>query len=956
MMPKAVLRLLVLVTFIMMILPLCASAQARTGTLRGFVREEGKEPLPGVTIVIQSPNMMGTKTQITDANGLFLFLNIPPGIYELKASLQNFGDHNEKGIAIQNGKTTTIDILMRMTSIAQTVVVTASKPVIDTERSAKSISVNSIMLTNVPIAPRLNYSDIWSALPGVAVEASSNQPYVNAVSIAIGQQNQSYLFPKHMQDESYEQKITVDGMDFNDSMSGLNYAQFNYDAIEETDIKTAGAPAEFGNSRAAFMSIVTKSGGNIFHGDALLEWAPNSFNWTNIPGGTPSKTTYLNPGITLGGPIVRDRLWFLASYKYNSEDYRYPLTLAAPKIVRTTRQNLVYFKLSSQLSDNQRLSLAFQYDQAHYHAFRGDAVHASSDIVLPIDIRGGPTFILNWDWTLSSSLLLDVTAGYNHKPRYYDAQNNLPAIYYYTKYNGTLVSIAQSYGENYTSSRDTVVARADLTWFNDNFLKTGAHQFKIGFESRPYQYTPFGRSYNVDQNGYYYYYYGLDYADYGLTQPYLWQAGSPTPTTSFNNDIYVYNYNAYARDIWTISKNLSLSYGIRWESNRMVFPGRDQFPAWMEAISPTERNNVEFDDRGFAPRIGLTYNLENIGTFKLHFGKYFEFVGTGDYPNYAKNVTFSSYRITNPSDWGKGVEALQLYSSGNSIIQMPDYTLNLKMEYDLEFLASYERQLPGSLVFDVTYVYKNYLGNQAENVNPIYQDGKFVGYRFPDFDTIWQETTYEGSARRQHFHFNGLEFNLRRNFTARWGFMINYSHFWRNFKRTAWDPGDPYQFVYSSPSDVNEYNYGVTWSFHVSAFYVFPWGIQLSTFVTGQSGEWENDISGNYGFYDSAPRVILSNGRKVGDIAWSALNSYYKGGKFGLYGRYTDPIWRFNVRLQKQFKFSKYYVNIAIDFFNILNSVSYGSWLSNDVRSPNYSVPSTASSPRAAQMSLRFGF
>jgi hypothetical protein len=366
------------------------------------------------------------------------------------------------------------------------------------------------------------------------------------------------------------------------------------------------------------------------------------------------------------------------------------------------------------------------------------------------------------------------------------------------------------------------------------------------------------------------------------------------------------------------------------------------------------QDNVEFDDAGLAPRIGLTYNGENLGVFKLHFGRYYEYVGTGDYNNYARTITTDQYRMSS-EDIGSGPEAMYLHSEG-TLGYNPDYNKDMKMEYNDEILVAWEKEVIWSTVLEATFIYRFINTSYQEDINAIFENEQFVDYKFPDYNTIWQRTFYTGDARRTKFNYRGLQFNLRRNFTGIWGMMANYSFHWRTYRKLAFDPTDPDQYVYPDPSSLDMENYGVRWSFHFSLFFRLPANFVISSFISGQSGVYVGDRTGDYDVNESAPTVTLSNGRRTSDILWSAQNSYYVNRKWGSQGRYTDDIWSVNLRLSWTLRFERVNVEFLFDAFNIFNWAAYTSYQSVDIRHEYYDQKTNPQTPRALQLGLKVSF
>jgi len=410
---------------ILLVSPIALRAQT-TGTLRGFVTDDQGEPLPGVTIEIESAALMTPRATVTDARGFYRFLYLPPGRYTICAKLEGFETCWLRGVAVQVQKTATANIELSQGGLEESIEVTAEAPVIDTESASKSYNVNIQMLETIPIAPRMNFSDVWQTLPGVS-GGWGDSPLVNAGHITRNlEPGKSYFWSHHNQDDSYENKIKIDGMEINDSMSGTSYAQFNYEAVEEIDVKTAGASAEYGNARSAFMNVVTKSGGNEFQGSFLFLYQPESFNTTNIEGGEASQKSYAVPAITLSGPILKDKLWFLASYKYDNEDYVYPDTKIEDRIAREIRSHMPFFKLTFQLHPKHTLSVVYQNDYAEHMNVAFPSVTYSTLSTAGRYQRGGPMANFTWRWIMTDNLYFNFVAGYNHKPRDTYAVNQTP--------------------------------------------------------------------------------------------------------------------------------------------------------------------------------------------------------------------------------------------------------------------------------------------------------------------------------------------------------------------------------------------------------------------------------------------------------------------------------------------------------------------------------------------------
>jgi hypothetical protein len=242
-----------------------AFAQDTTGALTGRVRDQQNLPLPGVTVTVTGPQ--GTRTAVTDDEGRFRVMSLVPGTYSVRAELQGFKAATQGNIVVALGQTFDVSLRLEVGSMSETVEVTASSPVVDTSSTTTGGILESESLKRLPVGRSL--AETLYLVPGVSD------------SSGVGRAN-----PSIGGGSGLENNYIVDGVNITDSgFGGAGAYNSSYgslgagvttDFIKETQVKTAGFEAEYGQSTGGVVNVVTKSGGNSFNGSLFGYFRPAS--------------------------------------------------------------------------------------------------------------------------------------------------------------------------------------------------------------------------------------------------------------------------------------------------------------------------------------------------------------------------------------------------------------------------------------------------------------------------------------------------------------------------------------------------------------------------------------------------------------------------------------------------------------------------------------------------------
>ena len=272
-----------------------ASAQTSTGGLRGFVKDETGGALAGVTVEASSPARIGgAAVEVTDAQGLYRFENLPIGQYILRFTLQGFGTVRRDGVRVEVGRTFQVDVQLAVGDVEQAITVTGESPVVDAVHSGITTNFNQEMLQNIPAA-RQSYFDIVTFTPSVKI----NQVPNDSRFIIFGSSSDQNQFQYH-------------GVDISAVSNGGVWDFPSPDIMQEVQVNAIGASAEFHDFQGGVVNIVTKSGGNSFRGAGSFYIIPPGLVGNNTPAEQfPYKIHYSQQGtFELGGPLMRDRVWF----------------------------------------------------------------------------------------------------------------------------------------------------------------------------------------------------------------------------------------------------------------------------------------------------------------------------------------------------------------------------------------------------------------------------------------------------------------------------------------------------------------------------------------------------------------------------------------------------------------------------------------------------------------------
>ena len=297
----------VLLAAVVVLIPSLAHAQ----TLAGTVRDASGAVLPGVTVEAASPALIEkVRTTVSDGTGLYRILDLTPGTYKLTFTLPGFTTVIREGVEVSGGASIiTINADMRVGGVQETITVTGETPVVDVQTSTRTQKViDNEVIAAIPASR--GYGNILATVPGIQATGlnSGANPVMNFFTARGGRGN--------------EGTVQIDGMNVGSAFNGGGVAGFGYDTAnaQEIQVTIAGGLGETDRGGPAF-NMIPRTGGNNFSGTYFLsyagEWAQSSnlddelrsYGITEVPGLIKNYDT----NFALGGPIVRDKLWFFAN-------------------------------------------------------------------------------------------------------------------------------------------------------------------------------------------------------------------------------------------------------------------------------------------------------------------------------------------------------------------------------------------------------------------------------------------------------------------------------------------------------------------------------------------------------------------------------------------------------------------------------------------------------------------
>ena len=686
-------RLLTIFAITLLIAPFAVSQSRETGAIRGVVTDDQNAALPGVSITLSGGNLMGVRTFVTDANGEFRFPALPPGEYQVKAELQGFGTVIREKIRLTTTATLTTDIQLKPAALAEEVTVIAQTPTVDIKSTeTASVTLSNEILRNIPYSQFA--ADIVNMAPGVNNDVAFGGSSGTGIA---------YL---------------VDGVGVADPSGGTAWVFLDHNIVEEAKVMGVGLPAEYGNFTGVIFNLVTKTGGNEFaghiefnrqlSGSSFWQAANNAAYLEDFPELSSPSSNLFDINAHLGGPIIKDKLWFYAGGQYYRSKDR---PAGFPEDI-DYKQPRGFLKLTYQITPSMNIGLAFEYD-----AYTGINRDGGADVAPEATVnQTGPEPVLNFTLTkiLSPRTFFEIKAGGFTGYYYLDPEVGMgPYMHHEDEIGFVGPRYYGSSGYYYYADRVRGQANASLTHYVEDFI-AGSHDFKFGAEFERsnardrYGYTgeggggPLGDHVQYfDYTGYWGYYYG-DYTE----SRYL----------AFKNDgydtkTYYTRLEGFVQDAWQITKRLNLSFGVRLS----------QYWGQVKGVPGNVYNATRL-----SPRLGFTFDVlgDRTTILKGHYGQFSEAMLV-DYHDRLNPSSSYSDEVSYSWDY-EGAEWVEY----ERVVYEDLYRMDsaIKHPYMEQFTLGLERELFKDTSLSVTYINRQW----KKQIGPVDQAADYYDpYTYP---------------------------------------------------------------------------------------------------------------------------------------------------------------------------------------------------------------------------------
>jgi hypothetical protein len=796
------------VAALLLVLMACTlDAQERFGSVTGTVTDTSDAAVPGATVTVTNKETGAMRVVVSNADGTYRVPDLDPGRYSIAIELQGFQRVLVDDVIVLLGRTLTADARLQPGVLTEVVNVTAE--------ATKQLDLTSVTLAHNVTAEEIDRLPKGRSFQSIALAA----PGVNAGEIEGGFQVNGA--------SSAENVFTIDGVATNSLIYGSSRQNTVFEYLQEVQVKTGGIDAEYGGALGGVISAVTKSGGNMFTGEAHYYYIGSGLS------AGPVKRLVLNPddlttvgyfqddkqadnqsefGGSIGGPMVRNKLFFFGSI--------------SPRVVRRTNDYM--FSSGTEPGTIDQKQTAWQgFGKVTYSAGR---VHANGNLLMtPTRSTGrlppydyiGPQYLTsssaaneanrtrgfetdqtnvggNVDISLSNTAYASVRGGYFYD-NYKDTGVPLTTSYTYQTPNFTVPGVPPSLQGpfNTINTPRILISNSDKTTqgfvqldYNHAFTAAGSHLVKGGWGIR--------RSVNdVDvayPGGYVYLYWGQSFRSTVTGQTGTGTYGYYTVNDQGTRGAVNANIqNLYVQDIWQVGPRLTLNLGIRTENEKI----------------PTFRPDIAeyafqfgFADK-LAPRLGATYDVRGDGRIKAFasWGRYYDWtkyeIARGSFGGDIWHVFYRSLDTLDIDSLNLGnMPGRDLWGSATGFRDLRQTFIrntdpDIRPMYQDSLNGGVDLQLSGTTALGIHYVHNN-LGRTIEDMGSIVDgDSVYViGNPGEGRNTI-TPPAYHNTApfptpkpKRQ---FDAVEVTFERRFSNNWFGSANYtwSRLYGNYSGTA---------------------------------------------------------------------------------------------------------------------------------------------------------------------------
>jgi hypothetical protein len=926
------------------LVPAAADAQS---AITGIVKDASGAVMPGVTIEASSPALIErTRTVVTDSQGRYTIVELRPGPYRVSFTLPGFKTFVQDGVELPSDFTATVNAELTLGAVEESVTVAGLAPVVDVQNAQRTTILSRQLLDAVPV-PRM-----YQAEGALAVGTKVSDQNVGGARSAVNPRLTAHM------SVTKDTTIDVDGMKMNTLVGGGDSHPDHNDAMtQEITVQTAALGAEV-SAGGPHLNLIPRDGGNLFSGATYFGYTDSSFQFDNL---TPdllnrglqkpdSVSMVYDANASLGGPIMRDRLWFFGSYRNVGND-NIPANSFYPDGrpgIYDQRVHNYTLRLTWQASPRNKITAYDDYQTKYVgHLFTSGVDVATASRRRPPVIKY--TAGAKWTSTVSNRLVFDVGYGTSVNSFTEKYQPGIAKVRFSPEW------YTNAGRQDINRSTTTVASTPETGTYNFRYMVistlayvTGSHALKAGFQWHV------GQTWNMAD------------ANADLVQRY--RDGVPDSVIVYNTPARLYNLmgadlGLYVQDSWTL-KRLTINPGLRFE----YFNSSDQPKAVEAGRFVPARAFPEIPDipnwKSLAPRFSMVYDLTgNAKTaLKGSVNKYNRNFTTDFANRYNPLVLQSDIRNWSDCDYLPGTStcsSLALPTNRDGIAQdneigpsnnrnfglaplrHPDP--NIGRPFDIEYSLGLVRELvPGVSVTGAWYRRETY--NIEQQVNLLVSVSDYATFQTPNplnpgelvtiynlnrakqglVDLLDTTTTDRSNAR---VSYNGLELS----FAARLPNGANMFGGWSADRNvivactglpavpTGSSTWDPNTFRYC---DQSQYHIPFRHDFKFAGSYPLLYGVQLGATLQSYAGQ---PLAVNW----NVPANLFPGGRTQ-----SVTVPLIPPGS-----QYLDRWTQLDVSFRKVFKVGRYRVDGALDVFNSLNS--------NVVLQQNQNFGSTLGQPQA---------